>query len=67
MSEGILKDAGKNAPQDYGKHVGRDVTQGARQNVVRIYCTYVRGGDTYNADDVNIFRYGALRGCVNKI
>jgi hypothetical protein len=27
----------------------------------------VRGGFTYNPDDINIFRYGARRGSVNKI
>jgi hypothetical protein len=53
MSEGILKDAGKNAPQDYGKHVGRDVTQGAGQNVVRIFRTYVHKGTGH---DVNMLK-----------
>ncbi len=28
---------------------------------------YIRGGDTYNPDDVNILLYVTLRGFVNKI
>jgi hypothetical protein len=32
-----------------------------------IISIYIRSGDTYNPDDVNILRYVTLRGFVNKI
>jgi hypothetical protein len=35
--------------------------------IVRMVAGNVRGGDTYKPDGVNIFRYGARRGSVNKI